>query len=210
MTVRSINIRTYSSDTQLVEERRQQIAQAGFKIFSKYGYHKATMRQIVQASGLSTGSIYHYVGSKQDILSLAAEYAIKAGNQAIEHANYDISDPEKALRHVIEEIYRGMSQQQDMVLFSYQELKHLTPDRRLPILENDKRFAKVFERIIATGIEKGTFREDINPVVVSQDVVIMGHMWAFRRWSLSKDTDFENYLNSQIEFILNGCLKPKA
>ena len=206
MTVRSKKIRTYSKDSDLVKKRRLQIAEAGYRVFSKYGYHKASMRQIVEASGLGIGSIYHYVISKPDILYLASEYAVEAALDVV-NKKYDISNPEQALREAIKETYRSLNKRKNMVLFAYQELKHLPPDMRKPILENDRQFAKLFEKILIAGMKKNVFRKDLNPVLVSQDIVVLGHMWSFRSWALSKNIDFEVYLHSQMEFILRGCIE---
>ncbi len=43
------------------------ITRAALEVFAEYGYHGATMEQIMQASGLSKGLIYHYFPSKEKI-----------------------------------------------------------------------------------------------------------------------------------------------
>ena len=64
------NIRTYSSTPTLVEKRRTEIAENALKLFIRKGYLKTTTREIAQACGMSTGALYHYIGTKEDILSL--------------------------------------------------------------------------------------------------------------------------------------------
>src|SRR5512136_1164415 len=43
------------------------ITRAALIVFAEYGYHGATMEQIMRASGLSKGLVYHYFPSKEKI-----------------------------------------------------------------------------------------------------------------------------------------------
>jgi AcrR family transcriptional regulator len=54
------------------DARRRQILDAALRCFSKQGFHGATMKDIIQASGLSAGAIYNYFSSKGDIIEAIA------------------------------------------------------------------------------------------------------------------------------------------
>ena len=49
------------------EERKSQIMEAAMKVFTQKGYSSARMDDIVDASGLSKGAIYHYYEGKKDV-----------------------------------------------------------------------------------------------------------------------------------------------
>lgn len=49
------------------QERRTQILQCSMEVFINNGYHKATMKEIMAATALSKGAIYHYFSSKEQI-----------------------------------------------------------------------------------------------------------------------------------------------
>ena len=51
------------------DERKNQILQAATNVFSRLGFHKARMDDIVEESGLSKGTLYWYFKSKDDIVS---------------------------------------------------------------------------------------------------------------------------------------------
>lgn len=51
------------------EERRPQIVEAAIRVFTRKGYHKATMPEIAQEAGLSIGGIYWYFKSKDEIVT---------------------------------------------------------------------------------------------------------------------------------------------
>jgi AcrR family transcriptional regulator len=49
-------------------ERRGQILHAALDVFSRRGFHGATIREIAATAGLAEGTIYLYFPSKQDVL----------------------------------------------------------------------------------------------------------------------------------------------
>lgn len=53
--------------------RRQQILDAAEVCFSRSGFHKTTMQEIISQSNLSAGAIYNYFNSKEDIIESIAE-----------------------------------------------------------------------------------------------------------------------------------------
>lgn len=51
-----------------IEPRKQQIIDAAFKVFMEKGFVKASMNEIILASGLSKGGVYHHFASKDDLI----------------------------------------------------------------------------------------------------------------------------------------------
>jgi AcrR family transcriptional regulator len=47
---------------------RDRIVRASLEVFAEHGFHRATMQDIVRASGLSVGAIYTYFKSKSDLI----------------------------------------------------------------------------------------------------------------------------------------------
>ncbi len=54
------------------DARRRQILDAALRCFSKQGFHRATMKDIMKESGLSAGAIYNYFSAKGDIIDAIA------------------------------------------------------------------------------------------------------------------------------------------
>lgn len=49
------------------DQYRRELLQQCFDLFADQGYAALTMRQIAQALGVSTGTLYHYFSSKEDL-----------------------------------------------------------------------------------------------------------------------------------------------
>ena len=56
-----------------LESRRRQIIDAAVECFSREGFHRTTMQDIVREAGLSPGAIYSYFSSKDDIIEAIAD-----------------------------------------------------------------------------------------------------------------------------------------
>jgi TetR/AcrR family transcriptional regulator, transcriptional repressor of aconitase len=56
-----------------LEARRQQILDAAIECFSRQGFHPTTMQDIIKESGLSSGAIYTYFASKEELIEAIAE-----------------------------------------------------------------------------------------------------------------------------------------
>ena len=66
-------IPTQVKNQALVAQRRRQIVDAAVNLFIENGFHKTTTRQIAQAAGISIGSLYEYIATKEDVLYLVCD-----------------------------------------------------------------------------------------------------------------------------------------
>jgi len=205
------DIRTYSHDQELINERRRQIVRGSTKLFVKKGFDGTTMREVAKACKLSSGSLYHYVGSKQDILSLIIGYATLHQAEYVEKVASTLQDvsPEEALQQLIEALYKWHDSYQDISIFIYQETRNLPQKERQRIFDTEGRIISVFEELLSRGIESGGFKIS-NPKLVAHNIVFLAHGWALRRWFLRKHSTIEDYIKNQVELILSGLGDKRA
>ncbi len=57
----------------VVEDRREQIAEAAMRVFAQKGFMRATNKDIAREAGITTGLIYHYFDSKEALLKAIVE-----------------------------------------------------------------------------------------------------------------------------------------
>lgn len=50
------------------DRRRQEMTYAAAKVFAQRGYDQTTMQDVASSMGLATGALYHYFGSKEQLL----------------------------------------------------------------------------------------------------------------------------------------------
>jgi len=199
----TFTIRTFSNDKTLVKERRNHIVRCSTRVFTKKGYDRTNMRELAKGCEMSTGTLYHYFGSKEEILYLILDNA--TSQQAIsleDHADeFAAISPTIALVNLIKKFCDWHDNNQDTTLFAYQETKNLPDNARQKIFESERRILTVFEKVLTRGIEAGEFDID-DPKLIAHDIVVLGHAWAIRRWYLRKHWTFETYLRKQTDAIL--------
>ena len=194
-------IRTHSKNTELVEARRNQIVNGALRVLVKKGYDNTSIREIAEACDMSIGSLYHYVGSKEDILYLFIEKGMSSALRLIEEYRPDAKTPQHALRDAIDLWFRIMDDIQDMVIFTYHELGNLRGQARQRILDIDERLTTVFESVLSDGVKTGDFK--INDVkLLANTMVVIGHMWAFRRWYLHGRYTLDEFIKEQTELLI--------
>lgn len=188
----------------MVNTRREQIARAAARLFLQKRYDKASIREIAQACNMSIGTLYHYIGSKEDILSLVFEFFMARNAKFCEDIkSYENLSPKEALGKTIARYYRGVADVQDMALLAYQDSRSLRPEVLRQVLERERDIIEAIEGILIRGCEAGEFKID-NVTLVANNVVVLGDAWAFRRWLLSKKYTVDQYIEDQTKSIMDG------
>lgn len=205
-------IPTQVKNQALVEQRRRQIVDAAVTLFIEHGFHKTTTRQIAQAAGISIGSLYEYIATKEDVLYLVCD-AIHA---EIEHGVAEALERAKKgknpLAEVIREYFMVCHQMSDHILLIYQETQSLPEKWRRVVLENEIRITGIFTGVLARLMASGDLPA-IAPRqldLVAHNISVLGHMWTFRRWFLANHYGIDEYIDFQSRSILGMCLENKT
>ena len=198
-------IRTFSSDKALVKERRNHIVRCSTKLFTKKGYDRTNMRELAKACEMSAGTLYHYFGSKEEILYSIINSATSQQVGSMEDYANELAtaSPTIALVELMRKFYEWHDDNQDITLFAYQETKNLPGNAQESIFDSEARILTVFERLLARGIEEGEFNID-DPRLIAHDIVVLGHAWALRRWHLRKHWTFKTYVKKQTDAMLEA------
>lgn len=65
---------------------RARIRNAALQYFTEYGFHRATIRDIARAAGVSPGLVRHHFGSKDELRKACDAYALEALHAYVEQA----------------------------------------------------------------------------------------------------------------------------
>jgi AcrR family transcriptional regulator len=196
-------VRTFSPNNGLVEERRRQIAQAALHLIAARGIEKTSIREIAAASEMTVGNLYHYIGTREDIIHLAINHGLDQVRKLIREIDdlCETMEPGEALRAAIDRYIRYHHANWEGTVFLYKEMGSLAPSLRLPVIEINSHMHDVFIRIMKKGCKTGVFTaKDID--MVASTIVSMGDMWALKRWQFKKSYTLDKYISSFSEMIL--------
>jgi AcrR family transcriptional regulator len=157
------------------EETRQRLVDAALDVFSRNGYERATVDEIVRDAGFSKGAFYVHFESKDDLFWQLLEERIEAQQETFRQA-LDPSDS------VIENERRVLE-----VLFAAQSEDRLSPALFLEFAAHGMRNDKVRERLgemyarwhafvvetLKQGREQGHVRSDFDVSLLASALIAL-------------------------------------
>lgn len=198
-------VETQVKNQELVQERRRQIVDAAVPLFIEHGYHKTTTRLLAKATGLSIGTMYDYISTKEDVLYLVCIAIHGEVEEGVKDALARPLEGKAALAEVIREFFLVCDRMSDHVLLMYQVTHFLSPKWQRKVLEAEIRITDLFIEAMQKIKERGKLPEldDDTIHLMGHNISIIGHTWAFRRWYFKKHFTIEQYIEQQTEFIMS-------
>ena len=197
------HIESRVKDKQLIEVRRMEIVKAAVELFVRKGFHRTTVREIAQKFGMSIGTLYEYIRTKEDILYLVIDYIQSTVSERVRPSLKINGTARERLENAIRSYYAIIDEMQDYVLFLYQETKSLSYNARKYIFKSEEEMTSIFEEIILQGIEDGTFsisKKDVK--FLANEIMVAGQMWAFRRWIVQKSYTLERFIELKSDLLI--------
>ena len=77
------------------ERNREAILSAGVVVFSERGFGEATIRDLIRASGLSTGTFYNYFPDKESVLRALVDRSVTELRGVLASTRSDAHSPEE-------------------------------------------------------------------------------------------------------------------
>jgi TetR/AcrR family transcriptional regulator, cholesterol catabolism regulator len=195
---------THIKNPTLVKEKRRQIIDVTVKLFIKHGYHKTTTRMIAKAAKFSMGSLYEYVGSKEDLLYMVCKTIHEEVREVVENALTRQDTGKERLARVIRHYFYVCDNMADHILMMYQVTQFLPGKWKERVLENELNITDIFINVLSFLSGKNGFPVLEGKVLnlVGHNISVLGQMWGFRRWHTQKNFSIEEYIKIQTDFIL--------
>jgi len=197
-------VRTFSNDAALVNERRYHIVKIATELIVKKGYNNISTRELANALGMSTGSLYHYIGSKSDILYLIINFTAELTGQTLDKLAGELKDhsPTDQLKESVKVYIETVDYYRDFHNFVNHIMLSLPLRDRRIVYEAESRIIQSFENTLESGIEKGEFRK-VNTKIVAHNIVAAANAWANRGWYLKKYFTLDEYTDEQVGYVLD-------
>ena len=198
------DVPTQVKNPDLVGKRRLQIVDAAVKLFIDKGFFRTTTREIARTAGISTGLLYEYVATKEDVLYMVCDAIHAEVEQAVAAALRKAAAGRDILAKMIREYFLVCHRMSDHILLIYQETRTLPPHWRKRVLENEVKLTGIFiralEKLASTGELPSHDQDSIE--LIAHNITVLGHMWTFRRWFLARRYSIDDYIRMQTDFIL--------
>src|SRR5262249_40658454 len=189
-------------DRDLLQQKREAVAEAAFELFLKEGFHRTTTRDIARRAGVSAGAPFTYFKDKEEILfyivskeqERAEEQLVGILSQQIVEATRTGTDPEEVLKNVLATFLRAIDEMRRFILLAYQETKSLNVEARQALIARERRLQALLGEAVRYGAERGRFAPDAIELK-AHNIIVLGHAWATRHWAYAGVIEsIEDYL----------------
>jgi AcrR family transcriptional regulator len=137
-------------------ERAEEVYAAALRLFRAKGYHATSMQDIADAVGLYKGSLYHYIGSKEDLLVEVFERAMGALLIDVERIAADPGlTPRDQLRLVIEAHVAAVADNLDALTVYLHDFRALGDAGLAGVGRQRERYTQLITDIVARGVADG-------------------------------------------------------
>jgi len=186
-----------------VSKRRDEILQVAARLFAEKGYEETTIREIGDAAGILSGSLYHHFQTKEEMLHELLKRFISMGPEY-----QAIVDKSKGARETLCDMIvlglRAVVNNPHIVSITVHERKFLARHPSFAYVEDAWRAnGKIWYGVLQRGVNDGIFRDDLDLHLLLRminDLMAAAVDW-YRpngRYSISKIID------TQIALILGG------
>lgn len=199
---------------------KELILKTAYGLFLKKGYHSVSIKDIMEASNLSKGGIYHHFESKEGILfEVLNQYFYKTldiDETVLEGLSFkerivNIYMRGVSLFAMVESMGKNGIKYPIQRLFHFQLECENFPEMRMQFRETSNAYAKHIQEIVFEGIQNNEVKKELDPEILSIQIVGMIEGIAVHNSTYKKDVGpmliekYEKVFKSYFDFI---CLTP--
>jgi AcrR family transcriptional regulator len=148
-----------ATDTQ--REKRRLILRAAITVFARSGYHTSRVSDIAKEAGVAYGLVYHYFGSKEDLLEQIFRRTWSRMLEAVEEVERTDAPVREQLAGVARIVLGAWQVDPDLVRVLVREVAR-SPQLGREVDEIAHAFAAL-QRLVEKGQERGELRTDVEP-----------------------------------------------
>lgn len=145
---------------------RSRIVSAAWKLFYEQGYDDTTVEEIVEESGTSKGSFYHYFSGKDALLSSLSDLFDDKYQELIPTLDEDMDSFDK-LMYLNQELFLMIDNSVSLDLVARMYSSQLVTAGEKHLMDHNRLYYKLLRQIVSEGQKKGELREDatVNEIV---------------------------------------------
>ncbi len=179
------------------------IVSAAWKLFYEQGYDNTTIEEIVDLSGTSKGSFYHYFDGKDALLGSLAYLFDEKYEQLAENLDYK-KNSIALLLYLNKELFKMIENSIDIDLLTRLLSTQLITRGDKELLDHNRVYFKLLKKIVSHGQEKGEITDKLPQKEVVKLYALCERALLYD-WCLRKgEYSLTEYSQSVLKMFLKG------
>jgi TetR/AcrR family transcriptional regulator, cholesterol catabolism regulator len=193
-------------------QRRDDVVRLAGELFAQKGFRATTVREIADAAGILSGSLYHHFDSKEsigdEILAGFLNDVLAAYRTAVEAAG----DPRDTIERIVRTSSHTLARHRAALTMLQNDWSYFSTQPRFAYLRKDLReIERIWITQLARGKEAGLFREDLNARVtyrLFRDVLWLPII-SLQAGGFGTDDIVDSFLRLLFDGIMNPDARPR-
>ncbi|KRF11593.1 TetR family transcriptional regulator [Nocardioides sp. Soil797] len=193
---------------QSTESRRDELLRIAAGLFAEKGFKNTTVRDIADAAGILSGSLYHHFDSKESMVDeILVSFQTELFGKYDEILASDL-DARSKIERAVRLSFETIDARGPEVAIFQNDADHLGKFERFSYLaERNNQSREVWMTLLREGLAAGVLRQDLDLQLVYR--FIRDTVWVAVRWyrpggDLSHDDVADQYLHILLEGITVG------
>jgi AcrR family transcriptional regulator len=194
---------TASPNGALRSQRRADMVSIAAELFAQKGYRATTVREIADAAGILSGSLYHHFDSKE---SIGDEILSGFINEVL--ANYrstidSAPDPQAALEQIVRSTSRTLSQHRAALTMLQNDWNHFAVQPRFAFLPKALReIERIWIGQLELGKQAGLFRPDLDAKLTYR--LLQDVLWVPAQWGRTRGYSTDQVVDGFLQILFHG------
>ncbi|ANH39703.1 HTH-type transcriptional repressor KstR2 [Nocardioides dokdonensis FR1436] len=135
----------------------ERVHAAALELFAERGFHGTGIRQLAEHAGLSSATLYHYMGTKEDLLVTLMRTSLERLVRAGEEIAGSTDDAPTRLADLVGMHVTSHAQRPLETRVVDDEVHALSPSRRQEVVALRDRYEALWQQVIDDGVGSGHF-----------------------------------------------------
>ncbi|NGN66640.1 TetR/AcrR family transcriptional regulator [Streptomyces sp. A7024] len=156
----------------------QRLLAAATRLFAEQGFDRTSVQEIVEAAGVTKGALYHYFGSKDDLLHEIYARLLRVQQEHLDAFAESSAPVEERLREAAADVVVTSIENTDDATIFFRSMHMLAPEKQKQVRADRRRYHERFRALIEEGQASGVFSAATPP-----DLVVDYHFGAIHHLS---------------------------
>lgn len=139
----------------------QRLLATATRLFAEQGYDRTSVQEIVEAAGVTKGALYHYFGSKDDLLHEVYGRVLRLQQERLDHFAGADAPVEQRLRDAAADVVVTTLENLDDTKIFFRSMHHLAPEKDKQVRAERRRYHERFRALVEEGQRAGVFTADV-------------------------------------------------
>jgi len=145
---------------------KERLLRVATRLFARHGFEGTSVQDIVDAAGVTKGAMYHYYGSKDDLLFEVYHQLLTMQMSHLTDIVKGSGTPEERLRDAAIDVVESSLANLDELIVFFRSLHMLPDDRQTQVRAERRAYHDVFRGLVEEGMAAGVFRSEVSADVI--------------------------------------------